>query len=73
MEETIQEKIERWFTYHAPTPDQVVKYAVIRDAAKAFALVIAANTPLSAYQTASIRHLRDCVMTANCSIACGGR
>jgi hypothetical protein len=64
--------LENWFSYHAPTPEQLPKYQAIREAAKAFAEVIVANTPSSADQTVAIRHLRDSVMSANASIACGG-
>lgn len=66
-------KIENWFTYHAPTPEQLVQYHNIREAGKAFALVVAANTPSSADQTASIRLIREATMTANGAIACGGK
>jgi len=30
--------LENWFTYHSPTPEQVVRYQKIRAAGKAFAL-----------------------------------
>ncbi len=66
-------QIENWFTYHAPTPEQVIQYQKIRDAAKALAVVIIENTPQSADQTVAIRKLREVVMTANASIACGGK
>jgi hypothetical protein len=45
----------------------------IRSAARTFAEVLIANTPLSADQTAAVRKLRECVMTANASIALGGK
>jgi hypothetical protein len=64
-----QADIENIFTYHAPKGDQPQRYQVIRDAAKTLALVIVANTQSSADQTAAIRLLRECVMTANASIA----
>lgn len=73
MDPTLQEKIENWFTYHPPTPEQVVQYGRIRDAAKDFAIVIAENTPPSADQTAAIRKVREAVMTANAAIACEGQ
>ncbi len=62
-------EIEEMFTYHAPRPGQPERYQAIRDAAKHLALVIIANTPRSADQSAAIRELRLCVMTANASIA----
>jgi hypothetical protein len=58
------------FTYHAPHGDQVLRYQEIRDAALTFARVVNANTKPSADQTAAIRKLSECVMTANKSIAC---
>lgn len=65
--------LNNWFTYHPPSKDQAIQYQTIRDAAQAFAFVILQNTPPSADQTTAIRKLRECVMTANASIACGGK
>jgi hypothetical protein len=65
--------LDNWFTYHAPSPDQLPKYQAIRDAARAFADVIVANTPASADQTAAVRKIREAAMTANAAIACGGK
>lgn len=62
---------ENWFTYHAPKDDQSERYVRIREAAKALALVILNTTPSNPDQTAAIRKLRECVMTANAAIACG--
>jgi hypothetical protein len=66
------EDIEDLFTYHKPVADQPERYQAIRDAAKQFAYVLIRCTKPSADQTTSIRHLRDCVMTANASIALEG-
>jgi hypothetical protein len=66
-----QKDLDNWFTYHSPTAEQIVQYQAIRSKAKELAEVILANTPASADQTASIRLLREAVMTANASIACG--
>jgi hypothetical protein len=63
------EDIADIFTYHAPREDQPERYQAIREAAKAFAIVLVSNTKPSADQTASVRLLRECVMTANASIA----
>jgi hypothetical protein len=63
--------IETWFTYHAPKGDQAQRYEAIRSAAKQFATVIYGSTPSGADQTAAMRKLRECVMTANAAIACG--
>ena len=63
------EEIDDIFTYHTPKGDQPARYVAIREAARTFAKVVIENTKSSADQTASIRLLRECVMTANASIA----
>lgn len=68
-----EEQLENWFSYHRPEPDQPAKYEAIRDAARDFASVVIENTPASADQSAAIRKIREAVMTANASIACGGK
>jgi hypothetical protein len=65
-------QLENWFVYHAPSPDQLKKYTAIRQAALDFARIVVENTPPSADQTAAVRQIRQAVMTANQSIACGG-
>lgn len=64
--------LTNWFTHHAPDSEQIVQYKTIRDAGLEFARIILANTPSSADQTTAIRKVREAVMTANASIACGG-
>jgi hypothetical protein len=66
-------QIEEIFTYHSPSSDQLPKYQAIRDAAKAFALVVVKNTDSSPDQSAVIRKIREAVMTANASIALNGK
>jgi len=61
--------IEDLFNYHAPTSEQDLKYKEIRSAAKEFARVLLQHTPQCADQTAALRKLRECVMTANAAIA----
>lgn len=61
------------FTYHAPTPDQIPKYAAIRESALAFVKVLRDNTPESPDQTVAIRNIREAVMWANSSIANNGK
>jgi hypothetical protein len=63
--------LDSWFTYHSPTGTQNDRYIKIRNKAHELAEVILDNTPSSADQTAAIRKLRECVMTANAAIACG--
>lgn len=65
-------ELENWFTYHAPTGEQQSKYLLIRATALDFAKILLANTPPGADQSAAIRQLRECVMTANQAIACAG-
>jgi len=67
-----QGELDNWFTYHAPIGDEQIRYVKIRQAAKNLAEVVVANTPPCADQTAAIRKIREAVMTANASIACGG-
>lgn len=64
--------LDEIFTYHSPTPPQVESYQKIRDAAKAFALVILANSPECADRTVALRGIRETVMSANAAIALGG-
>jgi hypothetical protein len=66
------DKIDDLFSYHPPEPDQVARYEALRAGAKVFAHIVLANTPTSADQTAAIRKLRECVMTANAAIALKG-
>jgi len=68
-----QEHLDNWFTYHSPSPEQIPYYQAVRDAGRKLAEAILENTPLSADQTAAIRHVREAVMTANAAIACDGR
>jgi hypothetical protein len=70
---TGKEDLVNWFSYHAPTPDDIPKYGAIRQAALEFTEVILVNTPPSADQTVAIRRVREAVMIANASIACRGR
>jgi hypothetical protein len=65
--------IENWFTYHAPSSDQLVAYDKLRNSAKDFAKAINDLVPDSADKTAAIRKVREAVMTANAAIACGGK
>lgn len=67
------ELLANLFTYHAPNEKQQEQYREIRTAALQFASVLVENTPPSADQTAAIRLLRECVMTANAAIALDGQ
>jgi hypothetical protein len=65
-----QSDLDNWFQYHAPHGTQQDRYIAIREKAKELARLIVDSTPSSADQTAAIRKLRECVMTANAAIAC---
>lgn len=64
-----REEIDDIFTYHAPSDEQKARYEAIRKTARVLAYVLIDNTKPSADQSAAIRLLRECVMTANASIA----
>lgn len=68
-----QEQLDNWFRYHAPTSDQVSAYQKLRDGGRVLAGLINDLVPESADKTASIRKLRESIMTANAAIACGGK
>jgi ferric-dicitrate binding protein FerR (iron transport regulator) len=67
------EQLREWFTYHTPTPEQVEAYQRIRGVAQDLAATIMETCPASADRTAALRKVREAVMTANASIACGGK
>jgi hypothetical protein len=69
----MKERLDNWFTYHPPGEGDAQRYEAIRKAGRAFVQVIVDNTPPSADQTAALRKIREAVMTANASIACGGK
>lgn len=60
--------LDNQFTYHAPTFDQSERLQAIRVKARELAQLIYECTPLCADQTAAVRKLRECVMTANAAI-----
>jgi hypothetical protein len=68
-----EEELLNWFTYHPPATEQLAHYEIIRRAGLQMAQVILRNTPPSPDQTTAIRKVREAVMTANASIACGGK
>lgn len=63
--------LKNFFTYHSPVGDQPARYVALRDKALELAVMITRYCPPSADTTAAIRLLREAVMTANASIACG--
>ncbi len=65
-------EIEHLFSYHPPKANQPTQYEAIREGAKGFARLLNDVCPDSADKSAAIRKLRECVMTANASIALSG-
>lgn len=65
-----QSDIDNWFSYHAPTPEALEGYNVIRAAAKIYAETVNKHVPDSADKTAAIRKIRESVMASNLAIAC---
>lgn len=63
------EQIENTFTYHRPFGDQPHRYVLIREAAKALAMVIQGCCPESREKSLSITNLQQTVMWANSAIA----
>ena len=62
-------ELDRLFTYHKPTAEQLPKFDAVNEAAKNFARIVLLNTPRSADQSAAIRLIREARMTANAAIA----
>jgi hypothetical protein len=67
-----REILNELFSYHAPTPETLPKFAAINQAAKNFAEVVLQNCPASADRSAAIRLIRDARMTANAAVALNG-
>jgi len=65
-----QTDLDNWFTYHAPTAEQVTTYANLRNKAKEFAELFDTSVPDCADKTAALRELRNTVMAMNLAIAC---
>lgn len=63
-------ELNLWFRNNSLTLDQSTRCFNNRKAAKDFALLLCNNCPPSADLTAALRLLRECLMTANASIAC---
>lgn len=65
--------LDHIYQYHAPTEEQRGKYEQLRSEAKILASIIEDVCPDGADKSAAHRLLREAVMTANASIALGGR
>lgn len=67
-----EESLIAAFTYHAPTPAQVVSLQRINEAAHALAHMILLEVPPCADRSAAIRLVREARMTANAGIVLDG-
>jgi hypothetical protein len=65
-----QKEIDIYFTYHPPTPKQLVAYNDIRTAAKIYAETVNKHVPECADKIDAIHKIRESVMAANLAIAC---
>jgi len=63
------ERLDVDYAYHPPFGDQVQRYQQIREAAKAFAKLIADLTPESREQSLALTDVETAVMRANAAIA----
>jgi len=63
------DRLERDFTYHAPQEGQPVRYEMIREQAKRFAIMILTATPASREQSLALTNLEQAVFWANAAIA----
>ena len=61
--------VDKNFTYHKPTEDQIVQYEKIRFEAKILALILLNECPDSREKSVALTKLEETVMWANASIA----
>lgn len=66
---TLHDRVENDFTYHAPTPNQILRMQIIRDEAGKLAHTIVENCPLGREQSTALTLLEQVSMMANASIA----
>lgn len=62
-------EIHHRFSYHAPNPDQVERYAALRVKARELAELICQATPVSREQSTALTLLVQVNMMANAAIA----
>jgi len=65
-----QKALDNSYTYHAPKEDQPERYVLIRDAAKAFAILCCENAPKSRELSIALTDLEKVVTMVNKAIAC---
>lgn len=72
MGQVTKQNLEEVMTYHAPTPEQQMKYAAIKEAAIAFAAVLLDQCPPCADTSAALRCVREAKIWANSAVALNG-
>lgn len=64
----VESEIQKMFTYHAPTPEAVLRLQSVREQAKILARTLHMNVPYTPELSVAIRKLRECIMHANAGI-----
>jgi hypothetical protein len=62
-------QLDRSFQYHAPNPDQVQRYPLIREKARKLADLVVKLSPPSREQSLALTKIEEAVMWANAGIA----
>jgi len=69
----MNENVENWFTYHAPTAEQVTDYEFLRRQGKELAYDFLSTVPAGPERDQALNYLRMAIMWANAGIACAGQ
>lgn len=69
LDAKMEERLKNDYTYHSPTPDQIPRYAAIREAGYALAVRICELSPPSREQSVALTLLEQVIMEANAAIA----
>jgi len=67
--DTIQQRLDNDYQYHAPMGDQQERYVFLRNEGKRLAMAIVQNTPVSREQSVALTLLDQLLMMANAAIA----
>lgn len=67
---SMDQTLNRYFTYHAPKSNQPERYEKIRSEGKKLSETIITNCPSSKERDIAIEKIREAVMWTNASIAC---
>ncbi len=69
IDQETDQRIENTFQHHPPFGNQLRRYKLLRDEAKALAYTIVSFTPKSREQSLALTHLEEVVFFANAAIA----